>query len=227
MAERERWDGWLGPKQWMPIVGVLSVAVIALAIALVLNLNDDSDTGGVDSTAGRVPAHEHADFLLFIRGEQFDFNQPQFISHADGTELSDHVHIHEPHYTVVHSHLSGTTWDEFFTSLGFTLNDPSFPGIDAARTCMTLPEKTKLCDTATETWKFIANGVPVDGLANVNISDLSRVVFSYGPETVDQVLAQQWTKITDEACILSELCMARVDPNAPPEECQGKGVCSK
>ncbi len=227
MAEKERWDGLLGPKQWMPILGILSVAVIALAVALVLNLNDDGNSDGATSTTGRVPIHEHADFALFIRGEQFDFSQPQFVSHADGKELSDHVHIHEPHYTVVHSHLSGTTWDEFFTSLGFTLNDPSFPGIDSARTCMTIPDGTKLCNTATETWKFIANGVPVDGMANVNISDLSRVVFSYGPETVADVLAQQWTKVSDEACIPSELCLDRLDPNAPPEECQGQGVCSK
>ena len=34
---------------------------------------------------------------------------------------------------------------------------------------------------------FIANGVQVDGMANVNISDLSRILFSYGPETVEQV----------------------------------------
>lgn len=227
MVEKERWDGWLRPKQWVPILGVLTLAVIALAVVLVLNLNADGGTPAPAATAGRVPIHEHADFLVFIRGEQFDFNQPQFVSHADGKELSDHVHIHDPHYTVVHSHLSGTTWDEFFTSLGFTLTDPSFPGIDTARTCMTLPDGTKLCDTATETWKFIANGVPVDGLSNVDISDLSRVVFSYGPETIDDVLANQWTKVSDEACILSELCLARIDPNAPPEECQGQGVCVK
>ena len=168
-----------------------------------------------------------ADFALFIRGERFDFNQPQFISRAGGQELSDHTHIHEPHYDVAHVHLSLTTWDEFLTSLGFRLTDPSFPGIDSARTCMTLPDKTKLCNTASETWKFIANGVPVDGMSNVDIADLSRIVFSYGPETVEQVLADQWPKVGDEACILSELCIARIDPNAPPEECQGGVVCSK
>lgn len=38
--EPARWDGWLGPKQWMPIVGVLSVAVIALVVLLILNSGD-------------------------------------------------------------------------------------------------------------------------------------------------------------------------------------------
>jgi len=226
MAEKERWDGFLGPKQWMPILGILSVAIIALAIVLALNLGDD-EGGPVSAGNGRVPSHEHADFLVVIRGQTFDFNKPEFVSMAEGETQSGNVHIHDPRYNIVHVHTSLTTWDEFFTSLGFTLTDPSFPGIDSARTCMTLPDGTKLCNTPTETWKFIANGVPVDGMANVNISDLSRVLFSYGPETVSDVIAQQWPNVTDQACIVSELCLSRLDPNEPPEECQGQGVCSK
>ena len=227
MTNNGRWNGFLGPKQWLPLVGVLSLVIVALGVVLILDRNGDDKSAATTTGTGRVPIHEHADFALFIRGERFDFNQPQFISRAGGQELSDHTHIHEPHYDVAHVHLSLTTWDEFLTSLGFRLTDPSFPGIDSARTCMTLPDKTKLCNTASETWKFIANGVPVDGMSNVDIADLSRIVFSYGPETVEQVLADQWPKVGDEACILSELCIARIDPNAPPEECQGGVVCSK
>lgn len=226
MAEKERWDGWLGPKQWMPILGVLSVAVIALAVLLILNLRDDDGTEP-GSVVGRTPIHEHADFALFIRGVQFDFNQPQFLSTAEGKELAPYVHIHEPRYTVVHSHATLTKWDEFFTSLGFTLTDPSFPGITSDRTCMTLPDKTKLCNTETEKWKFIVNGVKVDGISNVIIGDLSRVLISYGPETADQVLKDQYPKITDQACIPSELCLDRINPNDPPEQCSGGVTCSK
>src|SRR5262245_51273860 len=120
MADGERWDGWLGPKQWAPIVGVLSLAVIVLGVLLFLNMDDDDGGGEArNTTAGRVPTHEHADFLLVIRGKSFDFNQPQFISHADGKELSEDVHIHEPRTTVVHVHKTMTTWDEFFRTLGF------------------------------------------------------------------------------------------------------------
>jgi hypothetical protein len=82
-------------------------------------------------------------------------------------------------------------------------------------------------ETGIETWKFIANGVPVDGMANVNISELSRVLFSYGPESEDEVLAEQWTQVTDQACVVSELCLDRIDPNEPKEECTGAGLCSK
>mgnify|MGYP000900629254 CR=1 FL=1 len=226
--EKSRWDGFLGPKQWMPIVGILSVAVIALAIALVLNINkDDKSSESGTTNGGRTPVHEHADFLLMIRGQKFDFSQPQFLSTAGGKELSPYVHIHAPRYTVVHVHASLTRWDEFFTSLGFTLTDPSFPGVDSARTCMTLPDKTKLCNTDTEKWKFIVNGVLLDGISNVFIGDISRVLISYGPETADEVLKSQYPLVTDQACIPSELCLGRIDPNDPPEVC-GQGLtCSK
>ena len=78
MAEKERWDGWLGPKQWMPILGVLSVAVLALGVLLFLNMDDDDEPDG-GTGPSRVPTHEHADFALFIRGQKFDFNKPEFL----------------------------------------------------------------------------------------------------------------------------------------------------
>jgi hypothetical protein len=222
MADRERWDGWLGPKQWMPIVGVLSIAVIALGVMLFLNMDDDEDGGS--ATQGRVPTHEHADFALFIRGQKFDFNTDEFMTSEDETPESDNVHLHEPRSSVVHVHTTLTTWDEFLTSIGFRLDDPSFPGVDGERVCMTMPNGEKLCNNGTDTWKFIVNGVAADGVANVNIGDLARVLISYGPETAEQVMATQWPEVSDEACIPSGLCLKR---GTPEEETCGSGqVCA-
>lgn len=211
----------------MPIVGVLSLAVIALVVLLALNLNDGDAEGVDDSGLGvsggtRPLTHEHADFALVIRGEEFDFGQPQFLSDSEGKELSENVHIHARRFSVVHVHRTLSTWDEFFRSMGFKLTDPSFPGTTSDRTCMETPAGEKLCNSATETWKFIANGVPVDGLSNVNIGDLDRVLFSFGPETLDEVLAGQWAKVSDEACIPSELCMERIPADEPKETCSGR-----
>jgi len=225
-SERERWDGWLGPTQWMPVIGILSVAVIALAVMLILNLGGD-DAGNGGTSAGRPPAHEHADLALVINGEKFDFSDEQFLSDLGGEELNPNVHIHAPRTNVVHTHTALTTWDEFFRSVGFRLTDPSFPGVDAPRTCLEMPGDEKLCSDATNSWKFVVNGVPVDGVANVYIGNLDRVLISYGPETVEQVIAQQWSMVTDEACIPSELCKARIDPNEPPEPCSGKDQCTR
>lgn len=225
MADNERWDGWLGPKQWMPIVGILSVAVIALAVLLFLNMGDDDETSpGSGGGAGRVPTHEHADFAVFVRGEQVDFSP--YMLGADDTPKTDNVHLHEDRPNVVHVHTTLTKWDEFFSSIGFQLTDPSFPGITDDRTCLEMPDGEKICNTATEKWKFVVNGVPVDGISNVNIGDLSRAVLSYGPETVEQVVQAQYPLVSDQACIVSELCIARIDPNEPPENCGGRGTCN-
>src|SRR5688572_1817133 len=226
MAEKEHWDGWLGPKQWMPVIGILSLAIIGLAVMLVLNMGDDDDTPDNATGSGRVPTHVHADFALYIRGERFDFNRPEFIT-GDEQQVSGNVHIHDPRYDVAHIHTTLTKWDEFFSSLGFSLTDPSFPGVSGSNVCMTLLIVVKLCNNDTDTWKFIANGVRVDGLSNVIICDLSRVLVVYGPETIEQVMADQFPQVTNQACIPSELCLDRVDPNDPPEECSGGTTCSK
>lgn len=228
MAAKERWDGWLGPKQWMPVVGILSLAVIALAVMLVLNLGDDDDAGATPASGGpgRVPTHEHADLALYIRGQRFDFNQEQFVTTIEEA-VSPNVHIHAPRYDVVHVHTTLTKWDEFFRSLGFQLTDPSFPGVSGDRVCLQMPKNgEKLCNNATDTWKFVVNGVPVDGVSNVNIGDMSRVLFSYGPESIDEVVAKQWPQVTTQACIPSELCIDRIPKDEPPEECAGRGQCN-
>ncbi len=224
--ERERWDGWLGPRQWMPILGILSVAVIALAVLLILNMDDGNGGGSATPNTGTRPiTHEHADFAVLIRGEMFDFSQPQFLSDTEGNELSEHAHIHARRFTVVHVHSALTTWDEFFRTLGFQLTDPSFSGV--AESCMTLPDGEELCDSETERWSFIANGVPVDGLALVNIGDLDRILFSYGPETPEEARDRYYDLVTDQACIPSVLCAERIPADEPPETCSGRGQCTR
>ncbi|PFG73598.1 hypothetical protein [Tepidiforma thermophila] len=218
---------------WAATAAVLALAVVVLGGLLAWRWD-----GGEGSAAGqpgpgwtaagpRAATHEHADFALVIRGQRFDFGQPQFLSDTEGRELSEHVHIHAPRFTVVHVHSTLATWDEFFRSLGFRLTDPSFPGVTSERTCLVLPSGEQLCNTATERWSFIANGVPVDGLATVTIGDLDRVLFSYGPETPEEALAKYWGLVTDQACIPSELCRARIPPDEPPETCSGRGTCTR
>jgi hypothetical protein len=215
MTEETRpgWDGWLSPRIWVPGLVVLLGAIAVLAI---LALRDDGTASANPGNPpiGRVGVHEHADFALYIRGQRFDFNQPQFISTAE-RELSPAAHIHAPRTNVVHVHLDRTTWDEFFRSLGFELTDDS----------LKLPDGTLLKDNERETLKFYVNGVHVDALMFSNIRDLDRVLISYGPETREEVERTQLPLVTDEACIVSGRCLDRIDPNEPPEECSGQGAC--
>jgi hypothetical protein len=223
-----RWDGWLSPKQWVPLTALLVIAIGVLVAFVALGTFDDSSAGptATASVANNPDTHEHADFALFIRGQQFDFNQPQFIS-TDTHDVDPYVHIHEPRTTVVHVHKQGITWDMFFTSLGFTLNDPSFAAITPAQTSLKLPSGETLKTSATETFKFYVNGVKVDGVAAYGIHDLDRVLISYGSESDADVVATQLPKVTDQACIPSERCKDRIPAGEPPETCSVSNNCVK
>lgn len=227
-AGRARWDGWLSPKAWIPLTGVLGVAVIVLSVLLALGVNGDTVTKTV-SGSGRQATHEHADFALFINGTRFNFDQPQFMSpDANGKDRSESAHIHEPRPTVVHVHKTGTTWDEFLASLGFRLNDPSLKGITPEASSLTMPTGEVYKTTAADTFKFYVNGVQVDGVTNTGIHDLDRVLISYGPESATDVFANQWPQVTDQACIPSERCGSRIPADEPPEQCTlSNDTCTK
>lgn len=208
------WDGWLGPRIWVPALIIVGAAITALGI-FAFTRGDDGGLSGVTGGTLRQPTHQHADFALVIRGEKFDFNQPQFLSAGEEDEhISPNVHIHAPRVNVVHAHTTHTTWDEFFKSLGFELSDTS----------LTMPDGTEYANSDTETLKFVVNGVAIDEVQFLEISDLDRVLISYGPESVEEVIAEQWEFVTDEACIASETCKDRIDPNEPPEPCSGQGT---
>jgi hypothetical protein len=223
-----RWDGWLGPRTWIPAALVLIAAVGGLfGLYLMERGNSGSAAGfcppGTPGCELRQPIHEHADFAVFIRGERLDFSNDRYIS-TEERELSENIHIHNPRHTVVHIHREQTTWDEFFRSLGFELNDPSLPTITPETTCLKMPDGTRYCASATETFKFYVNGVKVDGIANHNISDLDRVLLSFGSETEEEVL-RQFDEVTDEACIPSARCRERGDPDYEPCSVTS-GVCN-
>jgi hypothetical protein len=225
---------WMRPGILLSVVGILAIAVVALAVVAIF-FRDDSTIINLESKIVscdaadpkctlRKPVHEHANFAVFIRGQKFDFNKPEFIG-EEGAEFSEVAHIHRPRYNVAHVHMSGTTWAEFLKSLRFDLVDPTLVGVDDKTTCLTLPDGQKLCNSATEKLHFIVNGVKVDGAAQSLITDLDRVLISYGSED-DEALKKQFEQTGDDACIPSERCKDRIDPNDPKEPCTGQGTCT-
>lgn len=209
---------------WMPLVAILGAAILGLGLMVALGVNGDTTITKIvkqciPSEPGcetRPATHEHADFALWIRGKKFDFNQPQFIS-TETKELSDDVHIHAPRTTVVHVHRARTTWDEFFTSLGFQLNDSTLSAT-RGKASLKLPTGEVLTEGNGEKFTFYVNGVKVDGVARMNITDLDRVLISFGNQT-DAQIADELAQVTDQACIPSEKCLDRIPAGEPKEQC--------
>lgn len=183
--------------------------------------------GGTPGCELRAPTHQHANFALVIRGQSFDFGQPAFLS-TENEERSATVHIHEPRFDVVHVHRTATTWDELLRSVGFLLQDPTLPGVSAGQTCLALPDSQRLCTSGAESFKFYVNGVRVDGIAFTAITDLDKVLISFGGETDAQVVSDQLSLTGDDACIPSERCKDRIPLNEPPEQCtKSNDSCAK
>jgi len=223
----------LGPRYTLPAIVVLLGALIGVSVAAATRdggsvtelVIESCNTQDDPNCKLRAPAHYHADFAVFIRGEQVDFNRPEWVvdENADG-DHHPYLHIHPERYTVVHVHLSGSTWAEFFETLGFKLTDPTLAGVDEADTCLVTPEGERLCSNGQERLRFFRNGVEVDGIALTEIHDLERVLITYGSES-DEEIAAQLAAVTDQSCIVGGYCKAREIPGEE-EQCTGLGTCN-
>ena len=217
-------------------LGLLTLTTLALAVLLALGVTGNttqklvvtSCQGGTPGCELRAATHQHANFALVIRGQQFDFGRPQFLS-TDNDDKSAVTHLHQPRYTVVHVHRTATAWNEFLKSVGIELQDSTsaLPGVKSDKACLTLPDGQKLCTSGLETLKFYVNGTKVDGIAFSGISDLDRVLVSFGSEQEEEVI-QQIRLTGDDACIPSERCTDRIPKNEEPEPCtKSNDTCVK
>ncbi len=224
-SRSNRW--WLPPVIWSPIAIILVSAAVGLGIAYAMK--DRGPTFITNECRPTEPGceprqkvHWHADFALYIDGTRVPFDDAKYIS-TENDPKGDAVHIHDPRHTVIHVHKEQTTWSEFFTSLKFSLSDPS-QNFSTSNATLKLPTGEVLTTTSTKTFKFLVNGVRVDGIAALDISDLDRVLISYGSETIEQARAQ-FDTVTDQACIPSELCRDRLPPGGvEAEPCSKSGT---
>src|SRR3712207_6712479 len=75
--------------------------------------------------------HYHANFALYIDGQQYKFENFTFYEEVqscvadfvDNPKARVHLHDNKPH--VVHVHDNGVTWGHFFANLGYGLTDKS------------------------------------------------------------------------------------------------------
>ncbi len=212
-------DRQLSGRVWIPVVSALVVAsAVLLGVVVFRPSKSNADASAIVGTTDslRQPVRWHADFAVFVNGERFDFDKPEFIS-KEGEEHNPWVHIHEPRPTVVHVHREQTTWDEFMRSLGFELTDSK----------LSLPDGRVFETGGEASLKFYVNGVRVDTIMFESISDLSQVLISFGPESDSEVRETQIPMVTDQACIPSELCLDRVPAVPEPEPCtKSSGSCT-
>lgn len=175
------------------------------------------------------PNHTHADFAVWIEGEQIDFSGNEYMSglstdestHDEADERHhEYLHLHDNNGHVIHSHKPGQTLGEFFESLGFVFSK------DGLNLCAEVPGKEgrrRVCEDEAmhRNWIMIVNGVqkPFFDTAYA-FSDMDKILIVL-PKTDDGDEHPEawgyWEKMTDDACLYSKTCPWRGDP--PTENC--------
>lgn len=170
-----------------------------------------------DELAAAPEAHQHADLAVFINGQSFNLGLEKYQSdQTTSTDDHDHsahqhdpyTHLHEQVGTVIHTHKAGVTLGYFFQTIGWELTEQ----------CLTTDTPEPYCANDNRSLKFFVNGKRVARPDQYEITDLDRLLISYGPLT-DSDLPAQLKAVTDKACIYSEKCPERGQP--PTESCVG------
>ena len=111
--------------------------------------------------------------------------------------------MHANDHDAVHVHASGVTWGHFLANIGYALN----------RTHLVTDAGRVVSDSAGHTLKFVVDGEPVRELHDRLVRSESRVLISYGPETVDEVVRTQFPQVASTA--------ARLNTLPDPASCSG------
>ncbi|HLC76696.1 MAG TPA: hypothetical protein VJH04_00675 [archaeon] len=194
---------------WIMIVPAIGIAVgivrkikvmVGGSLALIVILGIVYAYVPVETTK----THEHADFAVFLNGEQYDFSQERFMT-FNNTELSELVDLHDMKGNIIHKHAKGITLGYFFGTLGIKFSSTCFVA------------ESEYCGPL----KMFVNGQPNYDFGDYKFNDLDRILISYGDETEEQI-ANQISSVGTEACIQSGKCPER--GTATDETCSA-GKC--
>lgn len=146
--------------------------------------------------------HFHANWALVLDGERVDLTSAEYMEdvaacRADGAMIApeERVHMHENDHDAVHVHASGVAWGHLLANIGYALNATHLV-TDAGRV---------VADSAGHTLKFVVNGEPVRALHGRLVRSGDRVLISYGPESVDDVVRTQFPRVASTAARLNTL----------------------
>lgn len=158
------------------------------------------------------PGHTHADFAVFIDGKRLDFSDPKYMeeegkehAHEEHGHHHDVMHMHGGVGNVIHRHKPGQTLGEFFSSIGFTMEE----------SCVGLDDGQNVCNEEAKKWHMIVNGKGQRMNPGYIFEDGDHILLSFAASNDD--LKGQFRELTDDACLYSRTCPERGAP--PPENC--------
>lgn len=163
------------------------------------------------------PNHTHADFAVWVNGEQMKYDGEEFMSEAEDEETDEdheahghkhhpYLHLHDGDGNVIHRHKPGITVGEFFQSLQVDF--------DALCYISTMPMADgQICGETP--FRMFVNGTEVTFAMDYVFEDLDQILITNASAESD--VQMQLGKLTDDACLYSQRCPWKGEP--PEENC--------
>lgn len=127
--------------------------------------------------------HYHANFALYLNGEQDKFDGPGYYEEVQSCDAHDEddalgrAHMHDRNNHMVHVHAHAVTWGAFFANLGYSLGDKS----------VETPKGVFVDGTNGNKLTLILNGEELDSVANAVIKTEDVLIINYGNEDADSL----------------------------------------
>jgi len=138
--------------------------------------------------------HYHANFGVFINGEQQKFAGPGYYEEVttcnvhNADDVKSRAHMHDNINHVVHVHDHGVTWGDFFNNIGYTVGDKVIS--DGSNVYVDGQDGNALT--------FMLNGQRVTTVADLVIKSEDVLLVNYGADN-DQALQQHYAAIPKDA----------------------------
>lgn len=150
------------------------------------------------------PPHYHANWALIVNGEALDFSADRYMESVaacaatDVVQPTETVHMHNNVGSVVHVHATGVAWSHFFANIGIAVGT-DYLMLDGGR---------RFIGDDGGTLKIVINGFVVGDISSRVVRSGDRLLLSYGPESAEEVLNRQFTRVSANAESYNE----RIDP---------------
>ena len=176
----------MNPPAFRTVVALLSGAVVGVAAWGAMRF--------VLSPWPEAP-HYHANWAMIVNGVELDFSDDRYMESvsactaADVMQPVERVHMHNNDDSVVHVHDAGVAWSHFFANIGIAV------GADY----LIVDDRRRYLAGESATLTLVINGFVVDEIGQRLIRSGDRLLISYGPETAEEVMRQQFPRVAADA----------------------------
>jgi hypothetical protein len=164
------------------------------------------------ATYAPAKVHYHANFAVYLNGQQFQFKGPQYYEEegavcAQNTAKTpkERAHMHDNINSVVHVEDNAVTWGDFFNTLGWSVGQ-NFVQTD---------DGTMYQESGDSKLHVVINGQDYTDLGSIAsrvIKDQDKLLLSFGDESSAMIM-QQYRSVPATA--------RHYDVTPDPETCSG------